>query len=442
MVLPTTGEGTIISSSPDELRVFPVTNQDINSEIELLTSEDVLRDTVRSFKKNKEGKKDGIGLKKPSTTLADRLVDGIKKGINETLLFLKLKTRVSPFEGHVGQLYKALEVEPIVMSSVIDITLTAEQPRAAEKVLNRLLEVYVQHHNTSRSKDEGIDFFETQATDAKQKLAVYEKQYKEFQKEWGVIDLKSQNLSHINELSELSRALKLLDIAYLETNERISLLKNILNQNKKEIVYTKEMRTIPAIVELERTIVPLLVKRTEIQKKFTPNSREFLDLENQIALLRQEVIREINKALKTDEIEAASLATKRQSMRVEITKLQDTATLLNQQETTLNELLRQIELYQYNYKLYTSKAENARIYSERRKHDLTNVSIISRPVVPEKPSFPKRMRLLIISVFISFFAALGMPFLLEFIDHRVKTPQDVEELLSLPVICSLPEAKQ
>ncbi len=49
--------------------------------------------------------------------------------------------------------------------------------------------------------------------------------------------------------------------------------------------------------------------------------------------------------------------------------------------------------------------------------------------------------MLIISVFVGFFAALGTPFLLEFLDHRLKSPDEVEDLLSLPVISFFTEER-
>ena len=49
VLLPKTSVGEIISAGAEDDRVFPVSIEDINTEIELLTSDDVLRDTVKSF---------------------------------------------------------------------------------------------------------------------------------------------------------------------------------------------------------------------------------------------------------------------------------------------------------------------------------------------------------------------------------------------------------
>jgi uncharacterized protein involved in exopolysaccharide biosynthesis len=201
------------------------------------------------------------------------------------------------------------------------------------------------------------------------------------------------------------------------------------------------MRTFPSIVELEKSITSLLVKRSEIRINFTPSSRVYKEVESQIEVLRGEIRNEIIKSIKTDELELKILLTKQKSLKNKIDGLQGEADSLNQKERILKELEREVELFRNNYMLYASKTEEARIYSEREKLDLANVSIADKADMPVTPAFPNRILMLVISVIVGFFAALGIPFLLEFLDHRLKSPDEVEALLSLPVVCAFPEIR-
>ncbi len=63
MLLPKTGEGAIISAGREDMRVLPVSMEDMNTEIELLMSDKVVTDTIKSF-----GKRGGLGLKAPDDT--------------------------------------------------------------------------------------------------------------------------------------------------------------------------------------------------------------------------------------------------------------------------------------------------------------------------------------------------------------------------------------
>jgi uncharacterized protein involved in exopolysaccharide biosynthesis len=188
--------------------------------------------------------------------------------------------------------------------------------------------------------------------------------------------------------------------------------------------------------------VPLYIERSEILKSFTKSSREYQNVDNQIKIIHEQIKNEIVKAVKTEELELSSLRAKQRSLGEKIAITQEQADNLIQKERFFNELKRKVSLFQENYILYASKTEDARILSERKKRNLANVSIAERANTPAIPSFPKKKLMLVISLLVACFAAIGTPFILEFLDHRIKTSHEVENILSLPVICTLPEVKR
>jgi uncharacterized protein involved in exopolysaccharide biosynthesis len=439
LILPRTSEGVVISTGSDETRIAQVSIEDINTEIELLISDDVLRATVKSFMENSSGQ--GIGLKIRGQSWIDAILDKVKQTIGKLLIFLRLREQVSFFESNVDALRRAIEVEPVAMSAVILVTLTAESPKVAEAVLNRLLDVYILHHNEVLSKDEGFQFFDEQSSEFRKNLYAYEQKFQDFQKKWNIVDLSRQNDLNIEILADLRKELKMTEISYDESRSRIEMLRSALSKNGDDILINKEMRTIPSIVELENSIVPLLIKRSEIGKTFTRNSREYREIDNQIKTIRGEISKEVQKAINTDELELKALGVKKASLQDKIMQMTQESIALNQKEKELRNLQREIEFYKENYMLYSSKTEEARIASERKKRNLANVSIASKASLPAKASFPNRLLMLIISTFVSLCAAAGSPFLLEFLDHRIKIQDDVEKLAGLPVICSFQETK-
>lgn len=70
-----------------------------------------------------------------------------------------------------------------------------------------------------------------------------------------------------------------------------------------------------------------------------------------------------------------------------------------------------------------------------------SVSIVDKAVPPDQPIKPKK----VINVFIAFLGgiitAVGLSFLLEYLDNSIKTTQDVEEVLGLPVMGVIPHCK-
>jgi uncharacterized protein involved in exopolysaccharide biosynthesis len=432
LVQPKTNEGEVISSGLDTTkRIVPVTTQDIYTEMELISADQVLRSTVQSFGER------GMGLDVKNKTFISRLFSSLSGAFRSILVAVKLKNHsASKLDRQVARLKGALRIEPVVDSDVITVSMRAERPAEATNVISRLLKFYFQHRNTVYTKKAGLSFYDEQSTKYRQKLNEAEKRLNAFQKDWSIVNMRGQNEANIGLLAKLTNELKMQQIAYDGSLSRISMLKKKLLGDPGGLYLTKDMRAIPVIVELEKGIVPLLVKRSEISRNFTKTSREYQSINGQVSMLRQEIHQEIEKAIKTDEIETYSLKIQLDSLRKEIAVLRDSSNKFSQKRRKLAELQRQVDLYKKGYLLYSGKTEDAMMFSEKTKRNIANVSIASAPSASESPVFPNRMAMLFVSLFIGGFMAIATPFLLESIDNKLKTADDVEALLELPVICS------
>jgi len=72
---------------------------------------------------------------------------------------------------------------------------------------------------------------------------------------------------------------------------------------------------------------------------------------------------------------------------------------------------------------------------------IENVQVIDKAELPTYPVSPNKRRYLMIGVAIGIAAALGVVFLIEFLDNTIKTPDDVKKYIDLPVIGTIPAFK-
>lgn len=71
-------------------------------------------------------------------------------------------------------------------------------------------------------------------------------------------------------------------------------------------------------------------------------------------------------------------------------------------------------------------------------YQIENINIIDRAEVPQKPIAPTKKKNLAMTGLAAIVAALGLVFLIEFLDNTIKTSDDVERHLGLNVIGSIP----
>lgn len=73
--------------------------------------------------------------------------------------------------------------------------------------------------------------------------------------------------------------------------------------------------------------------------------------------------------------------------------------------------------------------------------NVESVNVIDEAPTPEAPSGPNRMLYVAVAAMAGLFAAVAIVVLMDVIDTRVRSAEDAEELLELPVIGRIPEMK-
>jgi len=422
LLLPTTNDAIVITAGNDsrQYATQPVSNADINTEIQLIKSDEVINRTVASLKQNSL---------KSSSSQQNHSIFSIPN-------FLKLKKKpLTEFEKKARFLHKELTVEPILSSNIISVSLKSPYKYQVAKVLNKLINNYVKYHNITFNSNKSHGFYDEQKEYYWKKFMNASKKLEAFSTKNNIINIKSQIQANINLLSAFQTDLQNLEIQISENRGKVKILKAGLNANGNRIIITKEMRSLPIIIELAKGLVPLLIKRTEISKTFTHNSREYKQIDEQIAMLRKEIKRESINVSKTDEMETKALDIKRTALLKRIEYLNDQSNDLERKKEKLDMLRMQINITKKNYLKYASKTEDSRLYSQRNASNLANVVISEPASIPDRPVSPKKLLAFEVSIFLGLFAAFILPFILETFDHKIKTSDDIESILSLPVVC-------
>ena len=84
----------------------------------------------------------------------------------------------------------------------------------------------------------------------------------------------------------------------------------------------------------------------------------------------------------------------------------------------------------------TMAQEFSKAVIEIKKVD--SVSIVDTAVTPDKPVKPNKKLNILIAFVVGLIAAVGIVFLLEYLDNTLKTSSDVEKLLGIPVLGVIP----
>jgi len=415
----------VITSQPNTLQLNreEVTEAELNSEVELLNSSDLLHKAV------------------VATALQDQ-----ETGSEE------VRTAKA-----VRQLAKQLHIEPLRKTNVIAVTYESSDPAMASKVLNTLAGLYTEKHLEVHRPSGEFRFFDQQAEQYRKGLQRAEQRLTDFTRQHGTVSAQMERDITLQKLSEFEVSYRQTQAAVAETEQRIRALEQ--QQNSLPGRLTTQVRTSdnPQLLQqMKSTLLNLELKRTELLTKFDPSYRLVQELDKQIADTRAAIAAEekapvreqttdqnptslwVNAELAKARTDLSALKAKAAATSAILNLYRQTARELQESALVQQDLLRAAKTAEENYLLYQRKQEEARINDALDQRGILNVAIAEQPAVP---ALPVRSTLLygLLSVFLAGTASLGMAFTSDFLDPSFRTPTEVNAYLGSPVLASIPK---
>jgi len=408
-----------------------VSENTINSEIELLTSRDLLTQVA---------KESGLGQAGSSSFW--------KKPIPEGERIEKAATDLS----------KDLVITPVKKANVISISYSANSPEVAAAVLKKLGDLYLEKHLKLHHPTGASDFFKDKADQYETQLHDSEQQLTDFQQNNNLVVLGQQKDLTLQKTAEAKSKLLESEAAVNEATNRINRIEQQLTSTPKRII--TQSKSLPAQYSAERLntmMVELQNRRTQLLTKFRPDDRLVKEVDAQIQTTREALakaesqtateqatdLNPLRQTLETElsraRLEQTGAQARKDTLAAQLRDYEGSLKKLEGDTTRHNDLQRQVKEAEDNYQLYAKKREEARIADELDRQKITNVSIAEAPAVPRIPSSPNRPLNLVLGIFVAAVLSLGTVFSAEMLGDTIHTPRQLEAFTGSSVLATVPE---
>lgn len=417
-----------------------VTDEELESEAELLKSKDLLAKVVLACDLHKRG----------SSSLWNSIWDRAGGAGENPEGDRKVARAVIALE-------KDLTVEPIRRTNLISVAYAASDPQLAVRVLNSLANLYLEKHLAMHRVPGAFDFFHQQAEEYRKTLARAETRLADFRREEGVVSPPLEKEITVRKLSDFEAASQQARAAAAETRQRIRTLETQLDSVPRRQTAQVHMADNPQLMQnLKSTLLQLELRRTELLARFEPSYRPVHEVEAQIAQTR-EAIAAAEKAPLRDETTDRdptyeALRAELARSKTELAGLQARAAAtaglvqvyrkesqqLDQKEIRQQGMLRAAKAGEENYLLYLRKQEEARISDALDQQRISNVVIAEAATVPIEP---RSRRLLVVAVggFFASVASVILAFAADYWNPSFRTPEEVQSFLGSPVLAAMPK---
>lgn len=417
-----------------------VSEEDINSEVELLKSRDLLESVVHAS-----------GLDKQKDSLWNRSLEQMNDFLHGAQ-----STPATRLAREVQTLENRLVIDPLKKTTLIRVAYSSHDPQQAACVLQNLGALYQEKHAQVHRPRGTFQFFDQEAQRYRSELAAAESSLIEFDNRQNLIDAAAQKQLVLQQLSQFESEVQQAQSESAAIARRATTIRQV--QASTPLLQTSsEMHTdnAPLMATLEGTLLTLELKRSEMLSRYAPEYPPVKELEQQIADSRAAIEHALQNPLRqvaTDRspaqdwlsTELAKAETDRAQMQAEaaaksqvVAFYQAEAHRLDQDGAEQQSLLRNVKTAEDSYLVYVRKREDARISDALDSQRIVNVSIAEAATVPAYPSLHLAW-ILIGGFFAAGAVSVGGAYAVDRLDPRFRTPEELGRYLDTRVLAAIP----
>jgi len=414
----------------------PITTDQVASEVALLLGADMLRATAGQcgLVEDKWSPFDVLLPKDPQQRMA------IKR------------------EGAARRLSKTIKVEAQTSSDVIDVKYgRSGNPEVTACVLQELGKLYLQKHLQLARPVGSTDFFAQQTEKYRQSLAGAEKRLTDFSRGEGVAAPELQRTDMAQQLALAQTSLNQAQQSIAADQKRLENIKTQMAGMPSRSFTSETINSSYLLMQnLQTSLLAAQVRRTQLLLKYEPTYPLVKEVDDEIAETKEAIANASNakyvnsttdrdptyEFLHEDEAKTeADLASQKAgagALTASIHGIQMQMVKLDQQAVSQGALLREAKADESNYLLYLGKREEERTSDALDQKKIANVAIAVPAVVPLVPQYSPLL-IMFLGIVGGVFVAIASAYAMEYLDPSFRTPQEVSETLSIPVLAAMPK---
>lgn len=337
--------------------------------------------------------------------------DVVKKQHEDSNSELSLRDWLANF------LLRNVDVETSRDSSVIGIGYKGPDPMFAAAMANAFANAYqeISIRLTVEPSQKAATYFTDQLNVLRERLETAQRKLTEYQQEKGIIDVDYRLDAETKRLDELSRQLIFAQADLMgavpegENNsagESTSIARNAMINN------------------LRLSLVQAETKFSEISQRIGSNHPMYGASKADVDKLRAE----LNRYIRTTKNTAIN---QESEIRAALEEQKAKVLTLNRSRNELLLLAREVEGAQQAYNTAMQRLNQTSLEGQA---NLSTVSILDAAKVPDRPDSPKVLLNTVLSVILGTLLGLGVGLLAEMIDRRVRSAEDLIDILQVPVL--------
>jgi len=346
---------------------------------------------------------------------------------------------------------KRIITQPVKDTEILNIKVQAASAEESQCVANMLVEVFLKRMTALVRGEQSLvkDFIGQRLAESKGELEQAEALLQQYKQEEKTMNPSQEAKALLDRLVNVDKLVASNKVTMAAAQAKlVSVEQQLGDQNPGVVADNLQIRQYKAkLIDLEIQLVSLSQKYTNEHPEITAIQAAIAETR---AMLNLEISRVVNAEAPSinpvylglvqtqiqSQMEISVAAAQQQAIEQLIVAGSQEIAELPAKEQGLIKVARDANVAQEIYIMLAKRYEEARISEVMEP---TDVQIIDKAIVPEKPIKPRKALNIAISAILGLFTGVGLAFFTEYMNKTIRTAEDVKRYLDLPVIGNIPD---
>jgi succinoglycan biosynthesis transport protein ExoP len=332
-----------------------------------------------------------------------------------------------------------LQINPVRNTRLVEISYSSTSPVLAAKIANGVAEAFIDWgvENRSATAGKASTFLTSQIEAIKQEIQDKEASLQAYGRRSDIVALDPASNVTLQRLEGLNHD-------YVQAvSERINHEARFKELQDSPREAAAEMVAGPLVAQLRGDLMKLEREYATKLNVYKPEWPAMQELKAQIDKGRQHfesVMDEmVGKARDAAKAEYQAALRREESLTAEMTRQKADAMRFNSAAVEYNNLKVEVSTRRILLDDLLRKQAETEVASHMEGSRDSNVMVVDRALIPWGPYSPSLLRSLMMGLILGLGLGLGVVFLLEYLDRTIKTTDDVERVLGLPLLGVVPD---
>jgi capsular exopolysaccharide synthesis family protein len=346
-------------------------------------------------------------------------------------------------------------VSPIRNTELLVIAARSHDPEAAAARANAIAQEYIDRslYKARGQVSEAANYVHTQMKDVRQNLDRARLAMQKFKEQNRTVELPVEAQAKIQQLSTVESNLKEAEADYAASIAQVQQMKSMAARMPATTRVPSGYVVSPDVAAMKEQLSKLELQKVDLLATYQPTSRKVREVQGQINNLNKQLStkaqfsvesykNDTNPVRLTLDQSIAQTQGTIQALEARSKALEKLADRTRQElaqlpglESRLSQLTGDLETYQQAYQSLGEKYQQLQISIKARE---ANAEVLSAAVAPGSPIKPRKITNLLAAVVLGTLLAFLLAAVLERLDDRVHSDDEVTQITQLPVLAHVP----